>query len=67
MDSVIDYLREKLNERKSHLGESIVNGSSADYSEYRYQVGIIEGLTVALEELKLTEERLYNDKEEGDT
>ena len=53
MDPVIDYLREKLTTTKNNLSETITTGSAENYSDYKYQVGIIEGLTIALEELKL--------------
>ena len=64
MDPVIDYLRKQLIQKKDNLSNVFSNGSSADYSEYKYQVGIIEGLTIALEELKLTEKNIHNEGED---
>tara|TARA_R100000664_G_scaffold28007_1_gene39000 strand:- start:615 stop:815 length:201 start_codon:yes stop_codon:yes gene_type:complete len=64
MDPVIDYLRKQLIQKKDNLSNVVSNGSSADYSEYKYQVGIIEGLTIALEELKLTEKNIHNEGED---
>ena len=64
MDPVIDYLRKQLLQKKDNLSNVVSNGSSADYSEYKYQVGIIEGLTIALEELKLTEKNIHNEGED---
>ena len=64
MDPVIDYLREKLTTTKNNLSETIATGSSENYSDYKYQVGIIEGLTIALEELKLAEKNLHNEGDE---
>ena len=64
MDPVIDYLRKQLIQKKDNLSNVVSNGSSADYSEYKYQVGIIEGLTIALEEIKLAEKNLYNEGED---
>ena len=61
MDPVIDYLRKQLIQKKEDLSNVVSNGSSADYSEYKYQVGIIEGLTIALEEIKLAEKNLYSE------
>jgi len=66
MDSLADYLRSKLTEKKENLAQAISTGSSDSYDEYKYQVGIIEGLTLAIEETKLAEKNLYNDTEEGD-
>ena len=66
MDAILDYLRKQLTEQKNNLSETIISGSAENFSEYKYQIGIIEGLTMALEEIKLTEKNLYNDTEEGD-
>jgi|TARA_E500000318_G_scaffold32922_2_gene32574 hypothetical protein len=66
MDSLADYLRSKLTEKKDNLAQAISTGSSDSYDEYKYQVGIIEGLTLAIEETKLAEKNIYNDTEEGD-
>ena len=59
MDPVVDYLRKHLTQRKEDLADVVSSGSSTDYSEYKYQVGIIEGLTIAIEELKLAEKNLH--------
>mgnify|MGYP000029179176 CR=1 FL=1 len=64
MDAVADYLREKLTTTKNNLSETIATGSSENYADYKYQVGIIEGLTIAIEELKLAEKNLYEKGEE---
>ena len=64
MDPIIDYLRKQLTQRKEDLADVVSSGSSTDYSEYKYQVGIIEGLTIAIEELKLAEKNLHNEGEE---
>lgn len=64
MDPVIDYLRKQLIQKKDNLSNVVSNGSSTDYSEYKYQVGIIEGLTIALEELKLAEKNIHNEGED---
>jgi len=64
MDPVIDYLRKQLTQRKEDLADVVSSGSSTDYSEYKYHVGIIEGLTIAIEELKLAEKNLHNEGEE---
>tara|TARA_R110001592_G_scaffold38912_2_gene128187 strand:+ start:480 stop:680 length:201 start_codon:yes stop_codon:yes gene_type:complete len=66
MDSLADYLRSKLTEKKENLAQAVSTGSSDSYDEYKYQVGIIEGLTLAIEETKMAEKSLYNDTEEGD-
>ena len=64
MDAVANYLTEKLTTTKKNLTETISTGSSANYADYKYQVGIIEGLTIALEEIKLAEKNLYSEGEE---
>ena len=64
MDAVANYLTEKLTTTKNNLAEAISPGSSENYSDYKYQVGIIEGLTIALEEIKLAEKNLYSEGEE---
>tara|TARA_Y100001937_G_scaffold126614_1_gene196318 strand:+ start:1263 stop:1463 length:201 start_codon:yes stop_codon:yes gene_type:complete len=64
MDPIIDYLRKQLIQKKEDLSNVVSGGSSANYPEYRYQVGIIEGLTIALEELKLTEKNIHNEGED---
>ena len=64
MDAILDYLRKQLIQKKEDLSNVVSNGSSADYSEYKYQVGIIEGLTIALEELKLAEKNIHNEGED---
>jgi len=66
MDAILDYLRKQLTEQKNNLTETITSGSAENFAEYKYQIGIIEGLTIALEEIKLTEKNLYNDTEEGE-
>ena len=64
MDAVANYLTEKLTTTKNNLAEAISTGSSENYSDYNYEVGIIEGLTIALEEIKLSEKNLYSEGEE---
>ena len=64
MDPVVDYLRKQLIQKKEDLSNVVSNGSSADYSEYKYLVGIIEGLTIALEELKLAEKNIHIEGED---
>ena len=46
------------------MSNVVSSGSSTDYPEYKYQVGIIEGLTIALEELKLAEKNIHNEGED---
>ena len=41
MDAVANYLTEKLTTTKNNLAEAISTGSSENYSDYKYQVGII--------------------------
>jgi|TARA_B100001057_G_scaffold163952_1_gene164578 hypothetical protein len=64
MDAVANYLTEKITTVKNNLVDTISTGSSENYADYKYQVGIIEGLTIALEEIKLAEKNLYNEGED---
>ena len=61
MDAVANYLTEKITTVKNNLVDTISTGSSENYADYKYQVGIIEGLTIALEEIKLAEKNLYSE------
>ena len=64
MDAVANYLTEKITTVKNNLVDTISTGSSENYADYKYQVGIIEGLTIALEEIKVAEKNLYNEGED---
>ena len=64
MDAVANYLTEKITTVKNNLVDTISTGSPENYADYKYQVGIIEGLTIALEEIKLAEKNLYNEGED---
>ena len=51
MDPVIDYLRKQLIQKKEDLSNVVSSGSSTDYPEYKYQVGIIEACPLLLKNL----------------
>jgi hypothetical protein len=57
-ENVLEFLRKKIREMMNVHADHIATGGVADWSEYRHQVGIIEGLAKAERELLDLEERL---------
>jgi hypothetical protein len=57
-DNVLEYLRKKFRDMMNVHADHVATGGVADWSEYRHQVGIIEGLAKAERELLDLEERL---------
>jgi hypothetical protein len=57
-DNVLEYLRKKIRDMMNVHADHVATGGVADWSEYRHQVGIIEGLAKAERELLDLEERL---------
>jgi hypothetical protein len=45
-------LASKIKERQTQLIESLADGGSKDFSEYRYTCGTIRGLTFARQEIE---------------
>lgn len=50
-DNALDYLRSKIREIMNEHADFVATGSAVDWADYRYQVGIIEGLAKAEREL----------------
>jgi len=57
-DNVLDYLRSKIRTIMNDCADHIATGSAADWADYRYLVGIIEGLAKAERELLDLNEKL---------
>jgi hypothetical protein len=57
-DNALEYLRKKIRDMMNVHADHVATGGVADWSEYRHQIGIIEGLAKAERELLDLEERL---------
>ena len=57
-ENVLEYLRQKIRDMMNVHADHVATGGVADWSEYRHQVGIIEGLAKAERELLDLEDRL---------
>lgn len=57
-DNALEYLRKKIRDMMNIHADHVATGGVADWSEYRHQIGIIEGLAKAERELLDLEERL---------
>lgn len=57
-ENAIQYLCKKIRSIMNDHADHIATGSATDWSDYRYHVGIIEGLAKAERELLDLEERL---------
>jgi hypothetical protein len=63
--TVLDALKEKIIERKALRETSAIKGSAQSWDDYRYLIGVIRGLDVALEEIEgLAKNQLEDDDEE---
>lgn len=52
MTSVLDVLQRELEETIESYKDSVAYGNAKDYAEYRYNTGVITGLTSALQRVK---------------
>jgi|TARA_R110000868_G_scaffold347046_1_gene608146 hypothetical protein len=52
MKTVLDVLREELEDAINSRSNALVTGAVNDYADYRHLVGVITGLTSALGRLK---------------
>ena len=52
MATVLDVLQTELEETLESRKDALAYGHAVDYAEYRHLVGVITGLTSALERLK---------------
>ena len=50
-DNMLEYLRSKIRNIMNEHADHIATGGAADWPDYRYHVGIIEGLAKAEREL----------------
>lgn len=57
-DNVLEYLRGKLREIMNEHADHIATGAATDWPDYKYHVGIIEGLAKAERELLDIAQRL---------
>ena len=57
-DNVLDYLRSKLRNIMNEHADHIATGAATDWADYKYHVGIIEGLAKAERELLDLADRL---------
>lgn len=60
-DNSFEYLRNKIRSIMNDHADHVATGAASDWADYRYQIGIIEGLAKAERELldlaeKLSEE-----------
>ena len=51
-DKLLMLLASKIDERRTQLTESLADGGSKDFAEYRYTCGTIRGLTFARQEIE---------------
>ena len=65
LHSLVKNLRSELNETLEGISYSIASGRCSEFSEYRHQCGVIEGLSVALEILNnsLKKEEEFDDND----
>lgn len=59
-DKILQYLIKKCNEEKLRLTKVLGQGLAEDYADYRYQCGVLRGITIVENMLTETAERLEN-------
>lgn len=57
-DNALEFVRKKIRGIMNDHADHIATGAATDWADYRYHVGIIEGLAKAERELLDLEERL---------
>jgi hypothetical protein len=57
-DNAFEYLRKKIRDIMNEHADHIATGAATDWADYRYQVGVIEGLAKAERELLDLAEKL---------
>lgn len=60
-EGALGYLRSKIREIMNEHADHISTGSASDWPDYRYHVGIIEGLAKAERELLDMEQKLKDE------
>lgn len=59
-NKVLQYLIKKCNEEKLRLTGVLGQGLAKDHADYRYQCGVLRGITIVENMLTETAERLEN-------
>lgn len=57
-ESVLEYLRKKIRDMMNDTADHVATGGVIDWPDYRYNIGLIEGLAKAERELLDLKERL---------
>jgi hypothetical protein len=57
-ESVLEYLRKKIRDMMNDVADHVSTGGVIDWPDYRYNIGLIEGLARAERELLDLKERL---------
>ncbi|CAB4169519.1 hypothetical protein UFOVP1302_26 [uncultured Caudovirales phage] len=57
-EGVLEYLRKKIRDIMNEQADHIATGGASDWADYRYNIGLIEGLAKAERELLDLQERL---------
>jgi hypothetical protein len=57
-ENALQYIRKKVRDIMNDHADHVATGAATDWADYRYHVGIIEGLAKAERELLDLEERL---------
>ena len=62
--TVMELLQKKLEDRKTHIVESLGAGAAKDYAEYRDLCGVIRGLMTAQQEIEDLVRKLKDEDDE---
>lgn len=57
-ENILEFLRKKVREMMNEHADHVACGAAVDWADYRYNVGVIEGLAKAERELLDMMERL---------
>ena len=59
-----DYIKPKLDERRTEIEQHLGRGVAKDYSEYQKLCGVLQGLDFAKELTQDLQKRMENDEDE---
>lgn len=59
-----DYIKTKLDERRTEIEQHLGRGVAKDYSEYQKLCGVLQGLDYAKELIQDLQKRMENDEDE---
>jgi hypothetical protein len=59
-----DYIKSKLDERRTEIEQHLGHGVAKDYSEYQKLCGVLQGLDFAKELTQDLQKRMENDEDE---